>query len=309
MYKSFFIILTFILISQYFLLAEGKNNGNDSVRDTLKVKDKSELLNLRNDDAPPTWYQMLVNVPSDDYEFFRNSFESPKIPAYIGLTALTGSLMTVDHSGWKFDHRLYGNSHLFHSAADISVFMGTGQFHFMLSGLFATYGLFNHDEIALRTASNIAESVLAAGLLVQVLKRVTGRESPAGSDKTLGSWKFFPSIKEYQKNQSHYYSFPSGHLASATATLTVIANNYPQIKWIKPVGYTILGCLGISLVSRGMHWYSDLPLGFFIGYSIGNIVSPKQTIQTKEISSNTTNFIVMPNIGYNRVGLNVAYTF
>lgn len=307
--KQLVIVFALILIHQTLLLAETSGNKKETVRDTLKLKNNITLNNFNSYEPPLTWYQMFTNVPHDDFQFFSNIIESPKIPTYIGLTVLTGSLMTVDQSGWKFDNHLYGHSHLFHSTSNVLVFMGNGEFHFMLSGLFATYGLFNHDQIALRTASNIAESVLAAGLLVQVLKRITGRESPAGSDKTLGSWKFFPSIKEYQKNQSHYYSFPSGHLASATATLTVIANNYPQFKWIKPVGYTILGCLGISLVSQGMHWYSDLPLGFFIGYSIGNIISPLNSEKPTETISNKSQLIFLPSIGSNKVGLDVAYTF
>ena len=309
MSKQLFIVCTFILITQTLITAEIKYDKKEQIKDTLKVKSSSSLLRTNNYNPPFTWYQMFTDVPHDDFQFFKNIVESPKIPTYIGLTVLTGSLMIVDQSGWKFDNHLYGHSPLFHSTSNVLVFMGNGEFHFMLSGLFASYGLFNHDQIALRTASNIAESVLAAGLLVQVLKRITGRESPAGSDKTLGSWKFFPSIKEYQKNQSHYYSFPSGHLASATATLTVIANNYPQIKWIKPVGYTLLGCIGISLVSQGMHWYSDLPLGFFIGYSIGNIISPLKTEKQTETTPDKSQLILLPNIGFNKVGLNVAYTF
>ncbi len=309
MYKTVIILFLVIFISHYSLSANEIGRKDRTGKDTLEVNQINELKFNNIQEPSITWYQMFTNVPEDDLNFFRNLVDEPKIPTYIGITALTGSLMTVDKSGWRVDHLMYRKSHLFHSISDVSVFMGNGEFHFLISGLFAAYGLFNHDQIALRTASNIAESVIAAGLLVQVLKRITGRESPAGSDKTLGSWKPFPSIKEYQKNQSKYYSFPSGHLASATATLTVIANNYPQIKWIKPVGYSLLGVLGISLVSRGMHWYSDLPLGFFIGYSIGNIIEPEQIFVKKENDPDPSKLIFLPNIGYNRIGFNLAYTF
>jgi len=33
------------------------------------------------------------------------------------------------------------------------------------------------------------------------------------------------------------------------------------------------GIVGIGLVAKGMHRYSDLPLGAAIGYPIGNLVS------------------------------------
>ncbi len=309
MTKQLLVVCVMIFIYQTILSAESNNNKKVSAKDSLNTKTSNSLNYNRDYEPHLTWYQMFTNVPHDDFQFFKNLVEKPRIPTYIGLTALTGSLMAIDHSGWKLDDHLYSNSHLFHSTSNVLVFMGNGEFHFMLSGLFGAYGFIGHDQVALKTASNIAESVLAAGLLVQVLKRITGRESPAGSDKTLGSWKFFPSIKEYQKNQSKYYSFPSGHLASATATLTVILNNYPQIKWLKPVGYTLLGCLGISLVSQGMHWYSDLPLGFFIGYSIGNIISPLKSETQTVTTQNNSHLILMPNIGLGKLGLNVAYTF
>ena len=57
------------------------------------------------------------------------------------------------------------------------------------------------------------------------------------------------------------------------ATLTVLAENYPQERWIKPVGYTLVGALGVGLVAKGMHWYSDLPMGVAIGYLFGRIAA------------------------------------
>ena len=257
-----------------------------------------------------SWYHMITNIPKDEELFSNNLIRKENIPTYIGLALLTGGLSRMDDAGWKFNRSLYDNSGFYHSASNITVFMGNGEFHFMLAGMFASYGLIEHDNTAIKTASNIAEAVLAAGFFVQVLKRITGRESPAATDKTLGSWQFFPSLKEYQNHQPKYYSFPSGHLASATATMIVIANNYPNVKWIKPVGYTLLGILGFSLVSQGMHWYSDLPLGFFIGYSFGNIIAPEVSkLNESNSSENSSSVMLIPSFGYNRIGLNFAFNF
>jgi hypothetical protein len=216
--------------------------------------------------------------------------------------------MKVDLSGWKVDRQLYVESNTYKTASNLAVDMGDGRFHFLLSGLFAAYGLICDDPIALRTASDVAESVLSTGLLVQALKRVTGRESPAYASNSRWQWQFFPSIEEYQKNQPKYYSFPSGHFAAATTVLTVIANNYPEITWIRPAGYPVLGLLGMGLVSKGMHWYSDLPLGYFIGYSMGNIVAPGLKMHDENIS-NLSSLSVGPNISSKRIGLQAAYSF
>jgi hypothetical protein len=43
------------------------------------------------------------------------------------------------------------------------------------------------------------------------------------------------------------------------ATITVIASNYPEIKWIKPVGYTLMGAMAFEIMSSKVHWASDYP--------------------------------------------------
>ena len=281
-----------------------------SVKDSTKLAEPIKHLKINNEDITQlTWYQMITEVPKDEYSFFRNTFSASDIPTVGGIAVLTGTLMRFDKSGWVYDKNLYHSSSLFRNTSDVSVYIGNGQFHFILSALFATYGIIDQNQTALKTASNIVEAELSAGLLVQILKRVTGRESPGGSDKSLGDWKFFPSIKEYQKDQPKYYSFPSGHLAATTAVLTVIANDYPQFTWFRPVSYCALGILGISLVSHGMHWYSDLPLGFFIGYSIGNIVAPEIKLSKSKNDSNSSKILLAPALGNNNIGINLAYIF
>jgi hypothetical protein len=60
------------------------------------------------------------------------------------------------------------------------------------------------------------------------------------------------------------------------ATLTVVAENYPEQRWIRPVGYTLVGALGIGLVAKGMHWYSDLPAGIALGYIFGKVAANRE---------------------------------
>jgi membrane-associated PAP2 superfamily phosphatase len=150
---------------------------------------------------------------------------------------------------------------------------------------FAGYGLLDDDSRALRTASQAVEAYLATGLTVQLLKRITGRESPICATQSHGRWKFFPKLSTYQKNQPSYYAYPSGHICTAMATLTVIADNYPEERWIRPAGYTMIGALGVGLVAKGMHWFSDLPLGIAIGYLFGKTVSTPEGADTSKASN------------------------
>ncbi len=284
-----------------------KANHNSARRDSIIAL---HPLSLSHTKDKLKWYGMVTDVPHDTYMLVRKDVTFNKIPTYIGLSVLTESLMSIDQKAWRFNHTLYKTSDVVRDWSDLSVWMGDGKFQFALSAAFASFGLIEHDKTALKTASNITESVLAAGLVVQILKRVTGRESPAASTESAGEWSFFPSIKQYQKHQPKYYSFPSGHLAAATAVLTVIANNYPRNRWIKPIGYTLLGVLGFSLVNRGMHWYSDLPLGFFLGYSMGNIIAPDQNNSLiSNLKPAGANLSLSPFVGAGSIGFEAVCSF
>jgi membrane-associated PAP2 superfamily phosphatase len=157
--------------------------------------------------------------------------------------------------------------------SDIFVQVGDGRTQFGLAGIYAIYGFIASDNRALTTGSQITEAVLASGAVVQLLKHITGRQSPFVSTRTGGRWDFFPNQINYLKHVPSYDAFPSGHVTTTLATVIVIAENYPDVKWIKPLGYTMTGLLAISMVNTGIHWYSDYPLAVVLGYSFGMIAA------------------------------------
>src|SRR5205085_9149395 len=90
-----------------------------------------------------------------------------------------------------------------------------------------------------------------------------------------GRWAIFPDQVDYAKRVPHYDAFPSGHVATALSTLTVIAENYPDQKWIRWIGYPVIAALGIGMVAEGIHWWSDYPLSIVLGYSFGKLLAHK----------------------------------
>ena len=287
--------------------------GNPQIIMTAPIDSTSNLLTSKitdqKNDINFNWHQMFTRVPSDYSLFLKNSFNEEEIPTYINLAIITGSLMVFDQTGWKLQHFLYNISIFDQKFSNIAVQMGNGNYQFIISALFASQGIIFHNEKSLKTASNIIESIFSTGLFVQVLKRISGRESPAASTESGGDWEMMPGLKQYQKNQPRYYSFPSGHLSTAAAIMTVIANNYPDVKWIKPVSYSLLGVLSFALVNEGMHWYSDLPLAYFIGYTFGNIVAPVESESNQDRESVIKHFLITPSYNINGVELNATYTF
>ncbi len=231
----------------------------------------------------PSWHQMITRIPSDWYRTGKNLLHVESIPQVLGLAALTGTLIVTDKQTWPATRRVYRKSKDAREASDYMVALGDGTLHFGIAGTFAAYGFLAGDNRALRTASQTVEAVVATGIVVQVLKRVTGRESPIMASRNRGRWKFFPNLKKYHENEPAYYAFPSGHISTAMATLTVISENYPEHRWIKPVGYTLVGVLGVGLVAKGMHWYSDLPLGIALGYMFGKTISTPEGIEVATV--------------------------
>jgi membrane-associated phospholipid phosphatase len=233
----------------------------------------------------PAWYDMITNIPGDWGRSFRMTFSTSSIPTILGLSAVTLGFVAIDQHLYHASKVFYKSSTDAKSASDFFVSLGDGKSQFLMAGAFAAYGVFASDQRALRTASQTVEAVVATGVVIQVLKHISGRESPAAAgDMHRGTWRPFPNLKEYHSNQTKYYAFPSGHIATAMAALTVVAENYHEAGWIRPVGYPVVGLIGISLVNKGFHWYSDLPLGVAIGYVMGKVASHPEAAMEETIS-------------------------
>ena len=140
------------------------------------------------------------------------------------------------------------------------------------AGLF-TYGKIKKDYRALNTASQLAESFILMAVGTQLVKHITGRETPGEATRRGGTWRFFPSFKEYQNHTPRYDAFPSGHLATLMSTVTTLTENYPEKKYIKPIGYSIIGLVGYAMINNEVHWASDYPLAIGLGYLCAKVAA------------------------------------
>ena len=150
-------------------------------------------------------------------------------------------------------------------------YLGDGWTHLAVASSFWIYGGVKKDNRALRTSSQLGEAIFSTGLVVQALKRLTGRQSPYVATQERGEWHLFPSYSRYQSFVPNYDAYPTGHLATAMATVTVIAENYPEYRFVRPVGYSLMGLLGYAMLNNGVHWASDYPVGIALGYAFAKI--------------------------------------
>lgn len=307
------------------------SNGvrNDSAFNTIKsnYNDSLKVLNLTKKDIGvndnktsrtdslsynyiPRWYSFITNLPGDMVDFYEQDLTLKNVPLYLGIGALTTGLVMTDNETWKASDRLYKKPGFYKSASDIIVEVGDGRSQFGLAAAFALYGFIADDSRALRTASEVVEAVLASGAVVQVLKHITGRESPFVSTKPGGAWRFFPNQIQYHKHVPAFDAYPSGHLTTSLAAFVVIAENYPEVKWIRPVCYTTETLLAISMVNTGIHWYSDYPLAVFLGYEFGKIISHHgDSADHSKNDEKNTHLVIEPYFNQRDEGLSFSLVF
>ncbi len=147
-------------------------------------------------------------------------------------------------------------------------------------GLFV-YGKVNNDYRALSTASQLSEAFILMGVGTQLLKRISGRQSPSEAVVKGGKWDFLPSLSDYQNHTPNYDAFPSGHLATLMSSVTIFSQNYPDKKWIKPIGYSLTGLVALSMINNKVHWASDYPLAIGMGYLCARQVAKRSRREIK----------------------------
>lgn len=304
MMKPCFACLVFLCITEY---AHGECPPSDSLAASV-ISDDSVNATASGMVSPLKWYDMFANIPEDWESFASTTFRKETIPVAISLGAVTAALMVADHDSWTATEEAFRRSDGLRDTKDVLVTIGDGATQIGVAGAFALYGFAAGDRRALRTASQVTEVILATGAVVQLLKHVTGRERPERATRKGGKWQYFPNQVEYHKHVPNYDAFPSGHIATTMATLTVIAQNYPEVKWLKPASFIISGLVGMGLVARGMHWYSDFPVGLAIGYEFGMIAShPEGSHLTGEVDGRS--LTIMPVAEPDGGTVVVAYRF
>ncbi|MCB1060184.1 MAG: phosphatase PAP2 family protein [Calditrichaeota bacterium] len=196
-------------------------------------------------------------------------------------------------------------------------FLGDGIVHSSIAVGFWGYGQLSGDKRALQTGTQCIEAIVATGTMIQILKHSFGRESPNARTVDGGKWRLFPNPSDYQNHVPNYDAMPSGHIATAMATVTVIADNYPDKKWIRPMGYSLMGILMYAMLNNGVHWASDYPLGISIGYTFAKIcdgrartiLSGKGSEEVNGKVSKRDHISLLPYLGNNSMGLRLGYEF
>jgi membrane-associated phospholipid phosphatase len=276
-----------------------------------EIRHTDSLTYNRDDAACPNLINNIGSIPQDIITTGKNFFSAQNVPLLGLMAGSTTTIYTQDQKLYQATHRLRTGSGKFRRFAEYGVAFGDGKWQLAGAAVMGLYGYASSDNRLVKTSFEITEAIASTGITIQLLKHSIGRESPGSYSRAGGKFHPFPSIHEYSKNQAHYYSFPSGHTATAVTALTVISENYPDVYWIRPASYCAVACLGTSLVSKNMHWYSDLPLAAMIGYSFGKTITNRSAAQDNVAASSEKSVEVslLPSVNYKSAGMSLFMSF
>jgi hypothetical protein len=272
------------------------------IPDSVITLDKMDSGNVQ-------WYTMIANIPRDWERWYDISFRKERVNEWLFIGGLTLVTYLTDDITYTPSEKFYHSSTSAKNLSDFCANIGDGTTQFALAGSFGAYGLVFKDQKALRTGSQIVQAVLASGAVVQLLKHITGRESPFVRTTPFGVWKILPNQIDYHRRVPQFDAYPSGHICTSITTVIIIAENYPDIKWIRPVGYTFTTLVGLGMLSNGIHWVSDYPLGLFIGYYFGMLAAHPEGVPVMDSGDGKLKVYVLPNITPIGTGVSLTMKF
>ncbi len=241
----------------------------------------------------PKFYKIITNIPSNLSDWAQDTFTKQNIPSLLSLTAITGVMTMTDYETWQAEKRQYDTNDNFHDIVDAGESFSKGPFQYVAIGGFLAAGIF--DRRALRTAYQIGEGILSSGIIVQLMKHTTGRQSPFKSTSRTGRWRLLPSQVDYSHNTQEYDAMPSGHLQSFSVSLFIIMDNYPEQTWMPYIAYPALGWVSMGLVGTGIHWWSDMPIAIALSYSFSKVITRRNHPKSK---LNSAWPLIMPTTSY-----------
>ncbi len=208
-------------------------------------------------------------------ELLSNGGEINPVPVVVGSLAVTVGLLVSDQQTYDAISSWKDKSAAVRSISPVVTQLGSGVFSLGLFGGLWIYSSCAHDDSALEAGKLGLESFVLAGIAVQVLKQVFGRERPTAATRPGGTFhgpfSYFSETRGDHKGWTHFDAFPSGHTATAFAAATILSDIY-QTAAVTYGSYALATAVGISRITEDTHWASDVFVGALVGYYSAKLV-------------------------------------
>jgi len=162
----------------------------------------------------------------DWLRFARIAFTSRYAPIMAGTAGLTVALVAADNETWKRSHEWYTGSHTVKWLSDQVEWVGDGRPQFGLAAAFAAYGFVRKRQPGSPDGEPDRRDDTCERDRGPGPQAHHGTRKPVVSSVPGGRWDLFPNQIEYAKHVPHYDAYPSGHVTTALATVTVVIENY-----------------------------------------------------------------------------------
>jgi hypothetical protein len=190
---------------------------------------------------------------------------------FAGLTAAL--IATDDHFSKQLS---YSKSQLSisHSVSDIGVYG-------MYGAIGALYldGHFAHQEGRIKTGLLGGEAIASSEIVGGLLKITTRRQRPNAPGSDGSFWVGGES-------------FPSGHSISAWSAATVLANRYPDKRWLKFGVYGLASAISAARFTGKNHYPSDVVVGGVL--EGGRSILGGKVMTTKKQQTTTACTVCLP---------------
>ncbi len=300
-------VIFFLIVFSPTIFAD---NGNDK-EDFLLIPTKTYTF----DDGTVYKYKRhslfgwFTNGFKNIIPFTKNTFAEDNMTNLALILGSTAVLVHYDQkiydqvSSFGADHRISQDStgssafELPQDTGNYLYFIGDGRIPLAITGYMAGVGYYHDDLRMMSTASQLLEMTVSVGIVAQVIKQLTGRETPAARTQDGGKWHGYVGIKEYVRNRTRYDAVPSGHLATAVATITVLAENYHEHEVaIYSVGGVLATLLSLQMINNGVHWAGDYPIAIGLGYSMGKLVAKNNREVLSDSNKSELSYHLVPGI-------------
>lgn len=145
--------------------------------------------------------------------------------------------------------------------------IGSGLITLPVLGGVGAYAWLNRDQYLFDYAATAGWAFVLTRFVTQVPKYAFQRERP------LGQLQFNPFVFHGPFANGQHKSFPSGHTASMFALAAVSWHWFEDQAAIGLTVYALATATGISRISQGEHWFSDVVAGAALGYLCGRFLA------------------------------------